>query len=346
MPLVVGEFGGSFLYDHPSYLVDLANNGQNRDKVVSACWGRPVLIKPTDTDVRLPTVDDFECRNIQAQVFVHYTKLHNILGHIAELGGQKREPSLEVLSNVASSLQEWLADLPDDLQFYDSRGKRQAYNRSICELHIIYFACIILAQSLWQPTSHHWRISLPSIVASSCMVRIFEEIHCHDQSALLLPINAYFALISAIPHIYYRPYDAEREESRKNDLNILFSVLNQMKLRYDAAASVLNNIARHQEQIERTRQYDLLDPERSAVETGIELTESLPDFKNLFPFPLDMCSNMDLLSLTGIGRSEIFTSNIFRPPDENTTGTYNDDNLLMEIFGMNVNFFDYPPNND
>lgn len=111
---------------------------QNSDKLQAACWGRPASIRPTDFDVRLPNLDDFEERDVQAQVFVYSTNLYIIVGKIAELCSSTRRTSPESLSELTALLREWLHFLPEDLQLYDSADNRRQYYRPVCEMFIVY----------------------------------------------------------------------------------------------------------------------------------------------------------------------------------------------------------------
>jgi hypothetical protein len=162
---------------------------QNSDKLQAACWGRPASIRPTDFDVRLPNLDDFEERDVQAQVFVHSTNMYIIVGKIAELCSSTQPTSPEGLSELTALLREWLHFLPEDLQLYDSADNRRQYYRPVCDMYIVYFTAIILIQSMHKHHEKHRRTSPISAVASSCIVALYEEIYYRQQAHFLLHIH-------------------------------------------------------------------------------------------------------------------------------------------------------------
>ncbi|KAJ5168101.1 uncharacterized protein N7482_003695 [Penicillium canariense] len=124
-----------------STYTQLANPGNDRrimwflfveDKLQTACFGRPTIIKDTDFNIRLPKLDDFEVPNLQAELFIEYTKLNVILGGIVERHCQKREMPQDEAMSVLQSLQQWINELPLQLQLYHGNN-RDPYRRDVSE---------------------------------------------------------------------------------------------------------------------------------------------------------------------------------------------------------------------
>ncbi|KAJ6092371.1 hypothetical protein N7467_004340 [Penicillium canescens] len=65
------------------------------DTLQSACFGRPSGIASSEFDIRLVQLADFELSNIQAELFIEYTKLNIILGRMVDCHNRRSEHSPE-----------------------------------------------------------------------------------------------------------------------------------------------------------------------------------------------------------------------------------------------------------
>lgn len=262
------------------------------DKLQSTCFGRPQLIRMGDFDVSLPSPRDFPVYDVSAKVFTQAAKLSIIMGRIAEYSMQASQISQQESSALITSLCNWLRDLPADVRLYDSTYSKNPYNRPVVELHIIYFVSIVLLQALHKEHDKQWRTSLPSIVASSCIARLNEELSYREDEAFLMPIHAFYCMVAAVPLLYYQPQSAEREAIRQEELGIICSVVERMCARYGGSNTVSRNIARLKTEREKSMQGTSAGVMNSSSWTAAHFRERIDD---LFNFPADLCPAMELL---------------------------------------------------
>lgn len=241
-------------------------------------------------------------------------------------------------------LQEWLHSLPEDLQLYDSTGIRRPYYRPVCEIHITYFALIILLQSMHKPSddSHsHRRPSLSSVVASSCMVSLYEEIHCRQHAHFLLHMHGFFILVAAISQIYYRPRAPEKDAVRRQELNSLCAILRQMRSKYGGADLCLNKITWLRAEVERSKLRDPGSPQQTNLQddgaSGF-LPRGHEDVRRLFPFPASFCANMSLFD-AGVNDDDGMQLADLVWGEEMAPWMLDEEMSFTEMFGMDIDTF-------
>lgn len=307
----------------------------------AACWGRPASLQSKDIDVRLPSLDDFQTQDIQARIFINSTNLYIIIGQIAELRSQNRPILLEDLSNISIMLRDWLHSLPGDLRLYDSTGIRRPYYRPVCEVHIIYFTAIILIQSMQKQTDKYHRTSLPSVVASSCMVSLYEEIYYRQHAPFLLHIHGFFIMVAAVSQIYYRPRTPERIELLKQELDSLCSILERMRNKYGGAGMVLTKILWLRSEVDKARQRELANPQQANLqdESSRFLSPDHENLRELFSFPVSLCTNMDLLEVSMNDNLETVSTNLFPWEEDMASWTFQEDISFANMFEMDSETF-------
>ncbi|KAJ0414924.1 fungal-specific transcription factor domain-containing protein [Aspergillus carlsbadensis] len=261
----------------------------NADKFQVACWGRPPLLRSVYVDANLPCLSDFDEPGVQARVFIYETRLCDIMGHIAELHLEKQDISIEVLTGIQGALEIWIRELPAELRLYSSSGTRQRFSHPVSDLHIQYFACIILLELLQGEVTAQHNTSLVSLISSSCMARLFEEILLREHTRFLLPLTGFVSMAAALPQIYYRPEDREGATARHEAIEILCSVMEHMRGKYGGADMVLSKIRTLQSAVEQARlpAHDV-EASPSAIPHRDYGNLQHPfnlNLKGLFPFP-------------------------------------------------------------
>lgn len=244
--------------------------------------------------MRLPTSEDFEVANVQSLAFIASTKLCLILSKVSELNLKRRPVRLEEIESIETALCDWIVHLPDDLRLYDDNGGRKPYCRPASEIMIQYFSTVIFSEILRHMGKEGpWRVSIPSLIAASCSAALYDEISCHDE-AIFLPWNTGCScLITALPLNHHVPQSPSKEAARKTELGVLRSIMEALRGRYGDANMVLRMMQGLEKSVERAAR-------QGGPESGILVQEPCNRAKALFPFPLTMCDNMDLLELADV----------------------------------------------
>jgi hypothetical protein len=226
--------------------------------------------------------------NPQSHAFIQSTKLYNIFSSISELRTEKRPIEPQEISNIQSSLHNWISQLPPELQLFDATGDRTRYFRPALEAMIQYFVVIIIGEFLrFRDKERPWRMSIPALVAASCAAALYDEIHCRDEAIFLPAMTGFFCLTIALPLIHHIAPSSEKETARKRDLEILRAVLRKMQHRFGDAQLALRLMEKLEESIKESPRRQYCREEN--------LQEACVSVRNLFPFPSSICDNMDLL---------------------------------------------------
>jgi hypothetical protein len=282
--------------------------------------------------VRLPNLEDFEVPSVQSLAFIASTKLCVILSRVSELHLKRRSIRPEEIASIETSLCDWILHLPDDLRVYDENGGRKAYCRPASEVMIQYFTTIVFSEILKHMVKEGpFRISIPSLIAASCAVALYDDIYCHNE-AIFLPWNTGFScLVIALPLIHHIPQSQLKEAARKTDLGVLRSIMVEMKGRYGDSNMILRMMQGLEKSVEGTT--------RQGGGSGI-LQESCNHANELFPFPPTMCDNMDLLELAGTPVDQ-YTADNFTAVQNWPTDEAIFDFTLMDFFGLDNNEMDF-----
>lgn len=289
----------------------------NSDKLQTSCWGRPSLLRLTELDVRMIAIEDFEKDTLEARSFIQSTKLSIIIGVISELNLEKRLIQPEELTNLTARLCDWIYELPEELRLHDAAGNRRRYHRPTSEMFIEYFVAVILSQNLMREGDKRWRISVLSIIASSCIVTLYEEIYHREHAICLIPIHGFFCMAAALPLIHYRPTSARRESLRIKQIDMLRSILMTMRTRYGGSNMVLRKIDRLQRYVAASVRNGEGQAEAAAF---YAMAQQPPERAHgLFPFPRTICEDIDMLELTATSHGQFVADNLV--PLENELDT-------------------------
>lgn len=200
------------------------------------------MISNQESDVRLPTLDDFPSDHADNHIFVQKTKLCIALGRLADVRQSSRATSRDVLP-VGEALGKWHSDLPGHLKQYEGPGQ-QPYRRLVSELHIMYHICsIIYLQTLakldaaLQPAEGAFKECVQHALV---IVRKLEPILYRNEVSYLRPINNWFCLVAGV--ILLRTAGIEDATTYKKELQVLKSVLQDMVPTCPTSALILRSL--------------------------------------------------------------------------------------------------------
>lgn len=236
---------------------------------------------------------------MQATLFIENTKLCSIIGEIVEFQLEKRPIDPDESSRLTQALCEWVRGVPTELHLYDAAGSRAKFSRAVSELFIRYFAAIILLQRLHGGKDSQRHASIQCLIASSCIIHLYEEIIFREETCFLLSINGFLCMVASLPQIYYNPRLAEKEATRQSEIKILCSVLKQMRGKYGGSEMVLRKILNLQRQVDASMEGRPLESEINATPSNLISDGTYGRLEELFPFPANMCSHMDLIQRSG-----------------------------------------------
>ncbi|KAK1510096.1 hypothetical protein CABS01_07768 [Colletotrichum abscissum] len=315
---------------------------QTSEILMTACWGRPLLLRPEDTDVPPISEEDFSVQNFGAIATTWMTKLIQIVGVITTLKSRKGGPTSAEVEAVVASLYGWLADLPEDLRLFNPDGTRKPFNQQRTETFIFYFVAIILTQTASRSASPTWRTSPASVLAASCAARLYDEIRCRERVVHLIHYHAFLVLAVGVVLISHQPQSQEKETLLRRDLDVIHSILEGMSPKYGGARAILQKF----KDAPRDFGGDRVD-ESSCTRSDTAGSHTLSTAKivqrhmgDLFAFPSEMCENMDILSQNNDTGDEV----IFQDDALGNFGQMGEDfddiNSFMDVLGMDFTNFD------
>lgn len=296
-----------------------------QDKLHTICFGRPQMIQPQDFDLRLPLVTDFEDPDdSQALLFVLYTNLMTILAKMLPL--QPRDPttSPEQALTILEDLKNWIANIPLHLRIFDDSGKG-IYDRALYEMYTWYFTCVITFFHVHGRFFHPSVISTITLVASSCIIRLYREMDYRDDINYLMPINNWSMMVASLPQLSSLCYESNSTTSSDQppnpdplsleELNILIEIMNERTVKFPGAGAVLEKIKRSKIDIlSRGVSPNMLlgipgsNKDAWAFNESERTYTSVSGVHELFPFSKEISPRMDLLFTM---EAEEFPSGLF-----------------------------------
>ncbi|CAG9983589.1 unnamed protein product [Clonostachys byssicola] len=231
-----------------------------------------MAIQISDFDVAPPSLSDFSEPSLQAKAFIEHVKLCKIIGRVSQLLNSGASLNSDESSALKASLCQWIRRLPPELSLYDAVGLRQPYKKEVTGLHLVYFTAIVLLQAATRGYNSQWKASPISLLASSCVARLYEETQLREDSC------------------------------RLEELGILRSTVEQLSTRFGGAGTVLRNMEALETELQQRRSDSSIDDMMQAEENI--LAGDGEQMEELFPFPPELCPNMDLLNTAGATRME------------------------------------------
>lgn len=308
---------------------------------MAACWGRPLFIRPEDTDVEALTEEDFEVQDFGAIASTYMTKLIRIIGKITQLKTKKSGPTDEDVEAAVTSLCDWVTDLPDGLRLFSSEGVKKPFNQHRAEALIFYLVSIILVQTISRNTHSHWRTSAASFLAASCAARLYDEIRCRERVVHLIHFHAFLVLVVGVVLVSHQPQSQEKERIRDRDMEIVRSVLEGMSAKYGGARAILTKFQEiHREPVGgRVDEPSITRNETTSSQASSTAKIVQDHIGDLFPFPVDFCENMDILAHEnnsteeGILQDDALT-------DFGRWENFDDISSFMDVLGMDFTSID------
>ncbi|KAJ5826184.1 hypothetical protein N7474_003322 [Penicillium riverlandense] len=295
------------LHREPTY-ANLQNSGNARrimwflfveDKLQTACFGRPSTVGSLEFDLRPLRLTDFDCQNSQAELFVEYVKLNVILGKILDSHSRKNDFAYSEATSILQSLQNWLHSLPDHLQLYNEFD-RSPFRRDVHEIHINYFVCVIVFCRLLGISIPRSTATAASLVASSCIARLYEEMHFRDEINYLMPMNNWFLMAGCAPQIHQNAVSRGKDQLCTEELRIFTKVLEYMRIKWPATGTLLdilarlcaidsNEVLRHGQDANGSQDTECMNGSWTIRVPGSEV------LKGLFPFPSTLSPRLVLV---------------------------------------------------
>lgn len=270
------------------------------DTMQMGCSGRPGMFPLSECNVRLPTVADFHTPNAEAHFFCEMIPLCQKLREILQMGKFDNTSQAQVFS-MLGSLRIWRENLPHELHLFDeTKETRQRYNRAVAELHIFYLVTIILTCFLGRRENSPL-LKCASIVASSCISRLYEEILYHEGTPFLLPIHAWANLVASIPRTFSKD---DQIPNQANEKRISRMVLEKMGEKHPAVLLVQQRI----DEIGHAgaSAFSASETPSGASNTApTSTTEMTQEVLSLFPYPPSFCPTLELLEPYSGGNEQL-----------------------------------------
>ncbi|OAL32744.1 hypothetical protein AYO22_00218 [Fonsecaea multimorphosa] len=198
-----------------------------RERLTALMQGRPCVIDPDFSDLRIASVEDFpDPSDPKAEIWVHWVRLCEIIGRVgkAVAQGKIHEPG----SMPANDLMNWPRDLPEHLQLPLSEDRTVNFNRDVHMLHLPYLATTILLH-LQKTKDKLPRASMTAIIAASCVSRTLQDILARGTLRYLPGQTGWYISISIIALLYARNIEALTTHADA-EISILLAALKQMAL--------------------------------------------------------------------------------------------------------------------
>lgn len=160
----------------------------------------------------------------------------------------------------------------------------------------MYFATIILYFDLFNDQDITSVPNIVSLVASSCIARLYNEIDCRDDLSYLLGIQNWFLTVAAMPQLLYNAAESSLESNSHcpEELDMIVSSLEQVQARIPGSTVVLNAINRLRTSCKSGR---VRNPTTTCEsQEKVLLTEGYDifSFRDLFPFPNSLSPRLAL----------------------------------------------------
>lgn len=188
-------------------------------------------------------------------------------------------------SSILERLRIWQEDLPGELGLYDETGRR-IYQKEVSEMHVVYFAIIIIYFSLFGDQRLYSPATLTSLAASSCMTSLYEEIYVRDDVNYLLGMNVWYLMLAAVPQLLYSSVSAQATACHEA-LAVISNTLEQMQIKCVGAASVVDTINRHRAGKQPNDSASFSQSQRSRRPIFGGMGSDMRALQALFPFPRD-----------------------------------------------------------
>ncbi|KFY28806.1 hypothetical protein V491_00275 [Pseudogymnoascus sp. VKM F-3775] len=280
-----------------------------QDKMQAACFGRPQMLRTQDFDLRPLSLTDFSsCENDQARSFILWTELAKIYARMLSAKDAEFSIASEEVLCVLGDLRIWALSTSADFRICDDQGNK-IYRREYYEYLACYLTCIITYfhnfGKYFQPSV----ASRISLVASSCIIGLYQEMDYHDDINYLTAINNWSMMAASLPQLDNIPRENHGINAQGNvsnhgpssleELDTLLDILRQRGVKFPGSKSIVSKIEHLK--LEALSQHNDPSPPTSGPARR-HLSESHPEphltvlrVHELFPFPKTLSSRLELL---------------------------------------------------
>lgn len=193
---------------------------------------------------------------------------------------------------ILDALKAWIQNVPENIRLY--RDHRRSYQPGIYELYMCYFTCIITFFHVCGHAIRSATTSLASLVASSCIARLTEELDHRDDINYMTSINNWYLMVATVPLIHYEGGHMDYGGTCSEELEIIVRALKQMQLKWPQTTTILTTV----ERLRRSKGYGgssaMSHVFVPAIHSGERDHLSMESLRELFPFPPSMCPRMGL----------------------------------------------------
>ncbi|KAG9667422.1 MFS general substrate transporter, partial [Aureobasidium melanogenum] len=250
-----------------------------RDSLISVSRGRPRAVNLEDSDVSMPTLDDFADAPETGELFIAYVEVCCILGDLVQTCARRRITTSK-RTEVMNGLFKWTRMLPARLMLaqysVDTRSyEARPHDFLARQLHVPYFTSIII---LARSGATGEIVSSAAVMAASFVAGIYEDFLARNLVGLLSPTFTTFAFVSGLVLRSLRSYPGLWPAARK-DLETILASLQQLSNRWRSAIGAYKVIQRALDHPVPTS----TSPKRSLLSLS---REEAPLFEG---FPLHIC---------------------------------------------------------
>ncbi|KAJ9608174.1 hypothetical protein H2200_007162 [Cladophialophora chaetospira] len=210
-----------------------------RDDIISIGTGRPRTINLDDSNVALPTTEDFVAKDPEARLFVEFSCIIRILADLTE-NIRRKTLTRKTQTHLENALYRWIKYLPSEFHLFGGSPKRlSSYDLNARQLLIPFFVVLFILSRHPHTRTRSVRVSF---VASSFVAGIYEDLLNRDELCHCGPVFTFYAFaagLAQMPALRYRTLVDTAEES----LSIIKSSLEVLKKRWGSADGALTALA-------------------------------------------------------------------------------------------------------
>ncbi|OAL35203.1 hypothetical protein AYO20_05457 [Fonsecaea nubica] len=198
----------------------------SRERLTSVCQGRPCIIHSEDTNVKLPSLDEFPSdRRDQAEIFVSWVQVCEIIGDLSKHLRNRSDANGSTFE-LAQRLIKWANALPPRLRLPFSTATTSHFDRNVHQLHLPYLSAITLLymSASTQPLPKAYGAA---VLSASCVARIFEDLLARGSIAFLPGVAGWYISIAILALLHARRIEPLKAAANAQ-IDILFLALREM----------------------------------------------------------------------------------------------------------------------
>lgn len=194
--------------------------------------------------MRSISASDFRQPSKHAHLFVAYVEVSSILGRITDwyLRGAK---SLSEFRRIELELKRWADQLPAPLRPTDTSGRPRPYDFNLWQLYLPYLSALCI---MYRTSRRTESLHLTALLASSCTVRIVEDLLARDELRCVNAMLAIYLLTAGLALLSTHEQPSIWPNS-KPDFEVVIRSLDELSATWHTAKGSLRILRRAQELI-------------------------------------------------------------------------------------------------